>query len=197
MTIALVILNLAVFLFETAAPQPFLDLFALWPPAQASAQGAPPFHVWQLLTYSVLHANFTHIAFNMFGLYIFGRDVEDVVGHARLLLLYVASVVAGGIVQIAVLLASSPMGYPTIGASAGVFGLLVSYAVLFPQRRVILLFPPIPMPAWLFATGYAALELLLGVSGNASGVAHFAHLGGMLGAIACLLVWSRHSTRAQ
>jgi membrane associated rhomboid family serine protease len=142
-----------------------------------------------------LHANFTHIAFNMFGLYLFGRDVEDVLGRARLLLLYVASVAAGGVVQVAVLLASSPTDNPTIGASAGVFGLLVSYAVLFPQRRVVLLFPPIPMPAWLFATGYAAIELLLGVSGDSSGVAHFAHLGGMLGAIACLLIWTRRGSR--
>lgn len=196
MTIALVVLNFAVFLLETTAPQPLLDLFALWPLAQASVPGAPPFHVWQLLTYSALHANVTHIAFNMFGLYLFGREVERVIGHARLLLLYVASVVAGGIVQLAVLFTLSPIGAPTIGASAGVFGLLVSYAVLFPQRRVVLLFPPIPMPAWLFATGYAVLELLLGVSGEASGVAHFAHLGGMLGAIACLLFWVRHSTRA-
>ena len=195
MTIALLMLNIAAFAFETAASQPFLDLFALWPPAPVSLPGTPPFHVWQILTYSALHANVMHLALNLFGLYLFGRDVEGVVGHGRLLLLYAASVVAGGIVQLVVLLASSPSGSPTIGASAGVFGLLVSYAALFPRRRLILLFPPIPMPAWLFATGYAALELGLGVSGAQSGVAHFAHLGGMLGAMACLLAWARRSTR--
>jgi membrane associated rhomboid family serine protease len=80
---------------------------------------------------------------------------------------------------------------PAIGASAGVFGLLVSYALLFPRRRVILLFPPVPMPAWLFATGYGALELLLGIAGAQNGVAHFAHVGGMLGAATLLLHWMR------
>lgn len=192
MTFALIVLNLAVFLLEQTMLKPMFDTFALWPPAHASEAGAPPFHVWQLLTYSLLHANLTHIAFNMFSLYVFGRDVENTVGRSRLLLLYVASVVAGGLVQIAVLSFTKPLGYPTIGASAGVFGLLVSFAILFPRRQVVLLFPPIPMPAWLFATGYAALELMLGVSGEAPGVAHFAHLGGMLGAVACLLVWSRN-----
>ncbi len=195
MTTALILLNIAVFLFEQAMPEPLLDTFALWPLMRSPAVATPPFHVWQLLTYSALHANFTHIAFNMFGVYIFGRDVEGVIGPARLLVLYIASVVAGGAVQILVLLLSPPLAYPTIGASAGVFGLLVSFAILFPRRRLVLLFPPIPMPAWLFATGYAALELLLGVSGGAPGVAHFAHLGGMLGALACLLAWSRHERR--
>lgn len=196
MTLVLVALNLAVFLLEQAAPERLIDTFALWPPAYVSQAGAPPFHWWQLLTYSLLHANVAHIAFNMFGLYLFGRDVERAIGRNRLLPLYVMSVLAGGLVQVAVLLLSKPHGYPTIGASAGVFGLLVSYAILFPRRRLVLLFPPIPMPAWLFATGYAVLELLLGVSGEASGVAHFAHLGGMLGAIACLLVWSTGRRRA-
>lgn len=78
--------------------------------------------------------------------------------------------------------------YPTIDASAGAFGALVAYALLFPERRVVLLFPPVPMPAWLFATGYAALELVLGISGNAPDVAHFAHLGDM--AAVLVLYWS-------
>ncbi len=191
MTLFLVALNIAVFLLESADMTPLIDAFALWPPSSVSLPGAPAFHVWQIGTYSLLHASVSHLAFNMFGLYMFGRDVEAVLGRARVAILYAASVLAGGLVQLAVLLASRPVGYPTVGASAGVFGMLLTYAVLFPRRRVVLLIPPIPMPAWLFAAGYAAVELLLGVSGKEAGVAHFAHLGGMLGALACLILWSR------
>ena len=77
---------------------------------------------------------------------------------------------------------------PSIGASGGVFGLLLAFAMLFPQRQIVLLFPPIPMPAWVFALGYAVLELALGVTGTEAGVAHFAHLGGMLGAYLYIMV---------
>lgn len=197
MTLALVALNIVAFLLESADYVRVVDWFALWPPVSASVPGAPAFHVWQLLTYSFLHAGTAHLFFNMFGLYMFGRDVELALGRARLAVLYAASVVAGALVQVAVLLASAPTAYPTVGASAGVFGLLLSYAVLFPRRRVVLLFPPVPMPAWVFATGYAALELLLGVRGTQGGVAHFAHLGGMLGALACIIYWLRGASRGR
>ena len=189
MTITLIVLNIAAFLLEMSDPNRFISVFALWPLAPAVAD-QPTFHIWQMVTYSALHANITHLAFNMFGLYMFGRDVEQTIGRMRLATLYLASVVSGAVVQVAVALASLH-SYPTIGASAGVFGLLVSYAMLFPTRRVVLLFPPIPMPAWVFAAGYGLLELFLGVSGEEADVAHFAHIGGMLGAIALLLYWSR------
>jgi len=78
---------------------------------------------------------------------------------------------------------------PTIGASGGVFGLLLAYALLFPRRKVIPLIPPIPMPAWLFATLYAGLELVLGVTGTQADVAHFAHIGGMLGSAMVVVTW--------
>lgn len=193
MTYALILLNVAVFIAETSGWQPLVDLFALWPPAQPGAPATPGFHVWQLLTYSVLHASLAHLAFNMFGLYMFGRDVERVLGRARFLGLYLASVLAGAVTQLAVVGALPAGGAPTVGASAGVFGALIAYAVLFPQRRVVLLFPPVPMPAWLFATGYALTELLSGLSGDTSGIAHFAHLGGMLGALVCVAAWRRHT----
>src|SRR5580700_4362003 len=80
-----------------------------------------------------------------------------------------------------------------IGASGGVFGVLLAFAWYFPRQRIILLFPPIPMPAWLFVTVYGLLELFLGVTGTQQGVAHFAHLGGMLGGALCILYWrARH-----
>jgi membrane associated rhomboid family serine protease len=189
MTLVLIVLNVLVFVLEATGPASLIDRFALWPLHSANA-GVPDFHVWQLLTYSTLHANLSHLAFNMFGLFVFGREVERVLGAARLLKLYAASVVCGGIVQLLTAIAVGGDAYPTVGASAGIFGVLVAYALLFPQRRVVLLFPPVPMPAWLFATGYALVELLLGVSGDVPGVAHFAHLGGMAGAIAMIGYWS-------
>lgn len=195
MTFTLIAINIVAFFLEQRDPNLLIGLFALWPPSPAVAADEPTFHVWQLLTYSALHANPTHILFNMFGLYMFGRDVEQTIGHVRVAALYVASVVSGALVQIAVSLASTH-SYPTIGASAGVFGLLVSYAMLFPHRRVVLLFPPVPMPAWVFATGYAVLELFLGASGAEAGVAHFAHIGGMLAAIALMVYWSRSRHRS-
>ena len=193
MTYALILVNFAVFIAETSGWPPLIDLFALWPPVRPGAPATPDFHVWQLLTYSVLHASVAHIAFNMFGLYMFGRDVERALGRARFLVLYLASVLAGAISQLAVIQALPAGGGPTVGASAGVFGVLIAYAVLFPKQRVVLLFPPVPMPAWLFATGYALTELLSGLSGDTSGVAHFAHLGGMLGALVCLAVWRQRT----
>jgi membrane associated rhomboid family serine protease len=190
MTFTLIAINIVAFFLEQRDPNLLIGLFALWPPSPAIAADEPIFHVWQLLTYSALHANPTHLLFNMFGLYMFGREVEQTIGHVRVAALYVASVVGGAFVQIAVSLASTH-SYPVIGASAAVFGLLVSYAMLFPHRRVVLLFPPIPMPAWVFATGYGVLELFLGASGEEADVAHFAHIGGMLGAIALMVYWSR------
>ena len=79
--------------------------------------------------------------------------------------------------------------YPTVGASGGVFGVLLAYAMVFPRRTVMLLIPPIPLPARVFVLLYGALELYLGVTGTAQGVAHFAHLGGMLGAWLLLRYW--------
>ena len=189
MTLFLIALNVLAFALEAANPTSLIDRFALWPlyPANASAAA---FHMWQLVTYSALHANLAHLAFNMLGLFMFGSEVERVLGAVRMLKLYVASVLCGGVAQLLTGLLSTGDAYPAIGASAGVFGVLVAYAMIFPRRRVMLLFPPIPMPAWLFATGYALIELSLGVLQEAPGVAHFAHLGGMLGAVTVIGYWS-------
>ncbi|MEM5436637.1 rhomboid family intramembrane serine protease [Paraburkholderia diazotrophica] len=189
MTLLLIALNVLAFAVEALDPNSLIDVFALWP-LQAAGSGAPAFHIWQLLTYSALHASVTHLAFNMLGLFMFGNEVERVLGGRRMLALYATSVACGGIVQTLTTVSMTGDAYPTIGASAGVFGVLIAYAMMFPRRRVVLLFPPIPMPAWLFATGYAVLELVLGVSREATGVAHFAHLGGMTGAVALIVYWS-------
>jgi membrane associated rhomboid family serine protease len=98
-------------------------------------------------------------------------------------------VVGAGLTQLWVAHSILPEPYATLGASGGIFGLLLFYGMTFPQRRVLLIFPPIPMPAWLFVTLYGILELSLGVFGIGPSVAHFAHLGGLATGFALILYW--------
>jgi len=117
----------------------------------------------------------------MFALYMFGSDIERLFGSRFFLLYYLACVVAAAATHLAITSFMGAAAGPTIGASGGMFGLLLAFGWYFPHRRVLLLFPPIPMPARVFVTLYGAIELVLGVTGTQQGVAHFAHLGGMLG----------------
>lgn len=180
-------INAAVFLLQAAAPGYFEMNFALWPLQEVD--GVMFFRPWQLITYAFLHGNFTHILFNMWGLWMFGSEIERYLGTRRLGTLYFASVLSAAASQLFVPLLFNAEPAPTVGASGGVFGLLLAYAVMFPQRKIVLLIPPIPMPAWLFAALYAGLELFLGLTGAQSNVAHFAHLGGMIGSGLLLLVY--------
>lgn len=185
-TTALIAANVAMFLLEQIAPGLIFGL-ALWPLGTGQA-GGPGFAPWQLVTYSFLHGSVLHIAFNMFALYMFGGMVERVFGTRRYLMYYFACVVSAALTQL-VFAALSGGVYPTVGASGGVFGLLLAYALYFPNNRVMLLFPPIPMRARTFVLFYAGIELFLGVTGTQEGVAHFAHLGGMIGGFALLRYW--------
>ncbi len=136
--------------------------FALWPPGRffvPELHAFVGFRPWQLVTYAFLHGGVAHLFLNMLALRIFGRDVEAVLGGARYLALYVAAVLSAALVQLAVVAAAGGAPYPTIGASGGVFGILLAFGVLFPRRIVTLLFPPVPMPAWLFVTLYGVVEL--------------------------------------
>jgi membrane associated rhomboid family serine protease len=186
-TTALIVANVAVYLLQTAVPQIVVP-FALWPLATSSMNMGASFAPWQLVTYAFLHGSVLHIAFNMFALYMFGSAIEQVFGTRRYLLFYFVSVISAAITQLVVAMLAHAI-YPTIGASGGVFGLLLAYGMYFPRNRVMLLFPPIPMPARVFVVLYAALELILGVSGSQEGVAHFAHLGGMIGGYLLLRYW--------
>ena len=179
-TTLLIAANAGVFLLLVAAPG-LLTSFALWPVGAG-------FQPWQLLTYAFLHGGLFHIAFNMFALYMFGSAIERVFGARRYLAYYLVCVLSAAIAQ---LLTAAITGavYPTVGASGGVFGLLLAYAIYFPHSRIILIFPPIPMPARVFVVVYAALELFLGVTGTEEGVAHFAHLGGLVGGFIMLRYW--------
>ena len=190
----LIAANVLVFLLQGLTRGALDEPFALWP--LQPIDGVSYFHFWQIITYAFLHStgNITHLAFNMLGLWMFGAEVERYVGPRRVLACYFASVVTAALSQLIVPTLFGAPPSPTIGASGGVFGLLLAYACLFPQRKVIPLIPPIPMPAWLFATLYAGVELFLGVTGSLSGVAHFAHLGGMVGSALVILQWRRART---
>jgi membrane associated rhomboid family serine protease len=186
----LLVTNGLAYALQQFAPYFMLGNFALWPLDSQLA----PFMPWQLLTYGFLHGNPMHILFNMFGLWMFGRDLERLMGPRRFVTYYLTCVVGAGIVQLIV--AGMQPGMPaTLGASGGVFGILLAYAMAFPNNTVMLLFPPIPMKAKYFVLLYGLLELYLGVSGRSPGIANFAHLGGMLFGFLLLQYWRRNRRR--
>jgi len=190
----LLIVNIAVFVLQQFSDDSLIILFALWPfgaPAHVGPQTPAGFLPWQLVTYSFLHGNGLHLLVNMLGLYMFGSEVERVLGYRRYFSYYFVSVLAAAIAQLVMSALTGGPPYPTVGASGGVFGLLLAYGMFFPRRMVMLIFPPIPMPARVFVFVYAAIELYLGVTGTQAGVAHFAHLGGMLGGYLMLRRWRR------
>ncbi|WP_263771309.1 rhomboid family intramembrane serine protease [Propionivibrio soli] len=172
-TQALILINVIVFFSEGVLGQLPLALLALWPFGEN-------FMPWQVFTYGFVHGGLTHLLVNMYGLYLFGSDVERVWGSQRFLTYYIVCVLSAAALQLVVTTLTGAY-YPTVGASGGIFGLLYAFARLFPQRRLILLFPPIPMRAPVFVAMYGILELVLGVTGTQEGVAHFAHLGGLAG----------------
>jgi membrane associated rhomboid family serine protease len=184
-TTALIVANVVGFLLQSVAPG-VIAPFALWPLGSSAATGGDVgFAPWQLITYAFLHGGLLHLGFNMLALYMFGGAIERVFGERRYVVYYFVCVVSAAVTQLLVA-GIAGVVYPTIGASGGVFGLLLAFAIYFPHNRVMLLFPPIPLPARVFVVLYAALELYLGVTGTQEGVAHFAHLGGMVGGYAML-----------
>jgi rhomboid family protein len=188
-TRALIVANVLMYVAQslTAPPGGPLDAGGLTELLALQPMGRN-FHLWQLVTYAFLHGSLAHIFFNMFALYMFGGELERYWGAPRFLQYYFASVLAAGCTQLATTWLSGS-SESTIGASGGVFGLLLAFAFNFPRQRILLLIPPIPMPAWLFVTIYGVIELFLGVTGTQANVAHFAHLGGMLGGAVVMLWW--------
>jgi membrane associated rhomboid family serine protease len=178
-TQALLLINVGLFCAQYLFNLGFL---ALWP------VGSGNFLPWQVITYAFLHGGFGHLFFNMLGLWMFGAELEQIWGAKRFVQFYLASVLAAAACQ---LLVCALMGanFPTVGASGGLFGLLLAFAMMFPNRTIVPLIPPIPMKAKTFVAIYGALELFFGVTGTASGVAHFAHLGGMLGGFLMIRYW--------
>jgi membrane associated rhomboid family serine protease len=186
-TTALIVANVAMFLLQMVAPGVMLPL-ALWPVGHAPTGVDAGFAPWQLVTYGFLHGGLAHLAFNMFGLYMFGNAIEQVLGGRRYLAYYLVCIVSAAVTQL-IFAGVTGAYYAALGASGGVFGLLLAYAYYFPNNRLMLLFLPIPIPARMFVVVYGVLELYLGVTGTQAGVAHFAHLGGLIGGFALLTYW--------
>lgn len=172
-TQSLIIANVALYFIDAMLGGALGGFLALWPIG-------PSFMPWQIVSYAFIHGGITHLAFNMFGLYMFGADVERVWGPKRFLNFYFICAISAAAAQLLVTTLTGAY-YPTVGASGAIFGLLLAYARCFPYRTIMPLFPPIPMRAPVFVLVYGALELFLGVTGSFAGVAHFAHLGGLAG----------------
>jgi membrane associated rhomboid family serine protease len=126
----------------------------------------------------------------MFALYMFGLPIERAWGTRRFLVYYLVCLIGAGLVQLGVAALAGEV-YPTIGASGAVFGLLLAFGMMYPNSRIMLLIPPIPMKAKYFVIGYGVLTLLFGMTGVMPGIAHFAHLGGMLFGLVMILYWGR------
>jgi membrane associated rhomboid family serine protease len=176
--------------------------FALWPIGGPDAirfldgvMTFESFQPWQLLTSAFLHANLSHILFNMFGLWMFGMRIENTLGSRRFLWFYLACVLGASLLQLGVTSWPFLMGdggaipTPTLGASGGVLGVLAAFGLLYPEERIYLYFL-FPIPAKWFVLGLAALDLFGGFSATQSGIAHFAHLGGMAVGALAVLYWA-------
>ena len=161
------------------------------------------FRPWQLVSHMFMHANFNHLLFNMFALYMFGTALESYWGGKRFLKFYLICGFGALILYLGVLYlevsAFDPLTYqafiarpfPMMGASGAIFGLLAGYGMMFPESKIMLLIPPIPMKAKYFVIIYAVIELIFGISGVQTGVAHFAHLGGALFGALLIIYWRK------
>jgi membrane associated rhomboid family serine protease len=196
-TRALLVALIAGYIAQSMLGDRWLATLALWPWDLAAAAdpelGPLPvgFAPWQLISYAFLHADPIHLFLNGFALWMFGPAIERLLGSRPFAVYWFVCVIGAALSQLATLGWTLPPGVliPTIGASGGVFGLLLAFGMFYPRERIVLLIPPIPMPAWLFVTLYALLELYLGITGSASGIAHFAHLGGMLAGFVLIQYW--------
>jgi membrane associated rhomboid family serine protease len=197
----LLLVNGLAFLIELNNAGPLIGWLALWPyglfaSLGASYRGSYPFFPWQLVTYAFLHGSVLHLFLNMYALWLFGSRLEYLWGGRRFAFYYLTCVIGAALIQLVVseiTLLQGGAAYPVLGASGGVFGLLLAFGVLFPETELLLLFPPIPIKAKWFVLGYGAIELFAGVTGTVEGVAHFAHLGGMLTGWLLLSHWRRSS----
>ena len=151
---------------------------------------AGDFNAAQLITYMFMHANFSHIFFNMFALWMFGRTLEYELGQKRFLTYYMVCGIGAALIQYLTALAFGEFPLVLVGASGAVMGLLLAFGVLHPNAVIMLLIPPIPMKAKWFVVIYGVIELFLGWRGVGN-VAHFAHVGGMLWGFLLLQWWKQ------
>lgn len=161
----ILIANVVVFIVTQTSPGLYRDL-AFFPPIAL-------YRPWTVVTYMFLHANFGHLFFNMLGFFFFGPRLEMRLGGSGFLRFYIIAGIGGALSQ--TLFATAA---PMVGASAGVYAVLVGFAYYWPRETIILFPIPIPIQAWILVSAYVFMSILNGVTGSAAGVAHFAHLGG-------------------
>lgn len=195
----LILINFIVWIFTELTGERMYSIFSLFP-FESQLYGH-----YQLVTYMFMHGGFWHLFFNMYTLLIFGTPLERTWGSKKYLLFYFVTGIGAALchnfvahLQIASLLgdgnilpAQSIMRTPTVGASGSIYGLLLAYGMLWPNTELQLIFPPIRLTAKWFVIFFGAIELLTGITGMGGGVAHFAHLGGMLFGLALILYWKK------
>jgi membrane associated rhomboid family serine protease len=193
--IALLAALAAGFLLQNIAPDRLVAMVMLWPVGRfdvlaGDGVASVGFMPWQLVTYSFLHGDLGHLLVNALGVWTFGATLEEAWGRKRLLTFWFLCVIGAGLTQLAMAAAGlfGDGAVATIGASGGVYGLLIAFAMLYPNREMMLLIPPIPMKARTLAIIFGVVALLFGVS-SSGGIAHFAHLGGMLTGFLVLQYW--------
>lgn len=181
----LLIINLLCFLaINTPVIRDYLFYYgALFP------IGSGQFHIWQLVSYMFLHASLGHIFFNLFALWMFGQAIENYWGTNRFTVYYFLTGIGAALLHMLI----GGGGAPTLGASGAVYGILLAFGMMFPERPIMLLFPPIPIKAKYFVAIFGAIELISGLTRANSGVAHFAHLGGMLVGFILIKYWGLKS----
>lgn len=202
-----VVLNLLILngLFFLAQNIPPLDVLlnvygTLWPLGSPDQVNVRPygvmqnvgFYVWQPISSAFLHGDFWHLLFNMFLLWMFGGTVEQALGSKRFIWLYAVCVLGASALQLAVVSAEFQMAgtlTTSLGASGGVLGVLAAFGTLYPDQRIGLLFLPVFIPAKYFVLGLAALDLFNGAAATGTGIAHFAHLGGMISGFLLVQYW--------
>lgn len=181
----LLIINIIVFIGTELIGDPMYQLFALFP------IGSPFFRWWQFVTHMFMHGNFMHIFFNMWSLIVFGPMLERLWGSKKFLIFYFVCGLGAALCHELVLLTQPLSNIPTVGASGAIYGLLLGFGMLYPNYVLTLVFPPVSLKAKWFVAIFAGIELLTGVLGTHDGVAHFAHLGGMLFGLILILIWKK------
>ena len=153
--------------------------------------GSPYYHSYQFVTYMFLHGGFWHLFSNMFALWMFGRTLEYELGSRRFLIYYMICGIGAALLQMGIASLTGEIYFSLVGASGAVMGLLLAFGVMHPNNMIYIMPLPFPIKAKWFVVGYAVLELLLGWSGADSGIAHFAHVGGMLWGLGLLFYWRK------
>jgi membrane associated rhomboid family serine protease len=192
----IIAINVLMFIATLVNQNFMIGTFAMFYPA------SPYFRIWQPLTHMFMHGGFWHIFFNMYTFFFFGTMLERTLGSKKFLWFYFITGFGAVALHMLVQWLQVRVGAnvaaiyqtPVLGASGAVYGVLIGYAMLFPNDRMTLLFPPVTLKAKWMMLIFAGIELMTGAVGTADGVAHFAHLGGMLfGAL--LIIWWRKTGR--